>query len=149
MAWDRSTGKPLSPAILWMDNRTDRLIAKLPYSRDHFKPICGLPISTYFTGLKARWLLEQDSDGQIQRHAQDGTLALGTVDSWLLHVRLLLKTCIQIYNCIVADWQICHRYYECIPNDAAKPAQFRVGSNFTEAVQSPKILASHHQAIVK
>ncbi|KMQ94260.1 glycerol kinase 3 [Lasius niger] len=61
VVWDANTGEPLYNAIVWSDIRTDsivdQIIAKFPdQSKNHLKPLCGLPVSPYFSALKIRWL---------------------------------------------------------------------------------------------
>jgi glycerol kinase len=59
--WDKTTGKPLHNAIVWCDVRTADLCRELEKkhgSRDCFRASCGLPISTYFSAVKLRWLLD-------------------------------------------------------------------------------------------
>ncbi|KAF4737414.1 hypothetical protein FOZ62_006768, partial [Perkinsus olseni] len=64
IAWDKVTGKPLYNAIVWLDLRTYDTVKALTMdgSKDRFRPITGLPISTYFTALKIRWLLDNVND---------------------------------------------------------------------------------------
>lgn len=60
VAWDRATGKPLHNAVVWLDTRTSQLCEDLEAefkSKDHFRRTSGLPISTYFSAMKMRWLL--------------------------------------------------------------------------------------------
>ncbi|KAG8042027.1 hypothetical protein G9C98_000018 [Cotesia typhae] len=64
--WDSKTGEPLHNAIVWSDIRTnaivDQIIAKFPdKSKNHLKPLCGLPVSPYFSALKIRWLKQNVS----------------------------------------------------------------------------------------
>jgi glycerol kinase len=84
LLWDASTGEPVANAIVWQDTRTDRLIAELAGSEgpDRFRDRCGLPLATYFSGPKVRWLL--DSDPRLRARAEDGEIRFGTVDSWLI-----------------------------------------------------------------
>jgi hypothetical protein len=60
VVWNRKTGKPYYNAIVWQDTRTDRLCAELGGSDgpDRFRARVGLPLSTYFSGPKIRWLLD-------------------------------------------------------------------------------------------
>ncbi|EGF79186.1 hypothetical protein BATDEDRAFT_30231 [Batrachochytrium dendrobatidis JAM81] len=86
--WDRLDGKPLHHAIVWLDTRTqdtvERLIAATPSkSKHHFQSICGLPLSTYFSAVKLRWLL--DNIKAVQDANQTDRLMFGTIDSWLIY----------------------------------------------------------------
>ena len=59
--WDKTTGKPLYDAVLWHDARTAGTVAELTPAlggQDALRGVCGLPISTYFSGIKLRWLLD-------------------------------------------------------------------------------------------
>ncbi|MGH3832234.1 MAG: glycerol kinase GlpK [Pseudonocardiaceae bacterium] len=81
VVWDRRNGKPVHNAIVWQDTRTARLCAELGDS-DRYQHRTGLPLSTYFSGPKIRWILDQ-VDGARHR-AEQGELCFGTIDSWLL-----------------------------------------------------------------
>jgi glycerol kinase len=82
--WDRSTGRPVAPAIVWQDRRTAGLCQQL--QADGLEPEVarrtGLLLDPYFSGTKLAWLLDQ-VPGARQR-AEDGELAFGTIDSWLV-----------------------------------------------------------------
>jgi glycerol kinase len=85
VVWDRRTGEPVGPAIVWQDTRTQPIcndLAALGGGTDRYKERVGLPLATYFAGPKARWILD-NVDGARAR-AENGDLAFGTVDSWLL-----------------------------------------------------------------
>ncbi|MEV3977281.1 glycerol kinase GlpK [Nonomuraea sp. NPDC049758] len=79
--WDRKTGRPVCPAIVWQDTRTDALTRTLAEHEGLFKEKAGLPLTTYFSGPKIRWLL--DAYGLHER-AGRGEVLFGTMDSWLL-----------------------------------------------------------------
>ena len=86
VAWRASTGAPLHNAVVWLDTRTARLCEDLEREfgdKDHFRGICGLPISTYFAGVKMRWLL--DNVPAVAAAAADGDVRFGTMDTWLVH----------------------------------------------------------------
>ena len=91
VAFDRTTGEPLNNAIVWLDKRTDGVVKEMTtrYSRTEqelLRERCGLPINTYFSALKMRWLL-QHSDGvkQILDDSNcDEKLRFGTIDTWLM-----------------------------------------------------------------
>jgi glycerol kinase len=84
VVWDKVTGKPLYDAILWHDARTSDTAASLINQlggQDALRATCGLPISTYFTGVKLRWLL--DNVPEVKEAFAKGTALVGTVDSWV------------------------------------------------------------------
>src|SRR5229473_2556911 len=64
VVWDRRTGKPIHNAIVWQDTRTDEIINELARQggQDRFRPQTGLPLATYFSGPKVRWILEKVAD---------------------------------------------------------------------------------------
>ncbi len=82
--WDRATGEPIHNAIVWQDTRTGALVRELAGEEgvDRLRRDVGLPLSTYFSGPKIRWLLDH-VDG-AQARAENGELAFGTMDSWVL-----------------------------------------------------------------
>lgn len=84
VVWDRATGKPIYNAIVWQDTRTDRICTELAgeYGASRYQQQTGLPLSTYFAGPKARWILD-NVEGARER-AEAGELCFGTVDSWVL-----------------------------------------------------------------
>lgn len=84
VVWDRRSGEPVYNAIVWQDTRTDRLCAELGGSTGalRYQARTGLPLSTYFSGPKIRWILDH-VDGARQR-AHRGELCFGTIDTWLL-----------------------------------------------------------------
>jgi glycerol kinase len=81
VVWDRRTGEPVGPAIVWQDTRTQQICDQLG-DPDRYRSRTGLPLATYFAGPKVRWILD-NVDG-ARRRAEQGELAFGTVDSWLL-----------------------------------------------------------------
>jgi len=82
--WDRETGVPVHNAINWQDMRTDHLVRELggEEGRDRFRDRCGLPLATYFSGPKIRWLLDH-IDG-LRERAEAGDVLFGTMDSWMI-----------------------------------------------------------------
>jgi glycerol kinase len=80
--WDRRTGEPVHNAIVWQDTRTADLCADLAGDEgpDRFRAKTGLPLATYFSGPKARHLLDQLD---LTERAERGELAFGTIDSWI------------------------------------------------------------------
>jgi glycerol kinase len=81
VVWDRGTGEPIAPAIVWQDTRTQSICDALG-SPDRYRDRVGLPLATYFAAPKARWLL--DNVAGAHERAENGELAFGTIDSWLL-----------------------------------------------------------------
>ena len=88
VVWDRDTGEPIGPAIVWQDTRTQPICDALG-PPDRYRSRVGLPLATYFSGPKLRWLL--DNVPGARARAEAGELAFGTIDSWLL-------------------WQLCRRH---------------------------------------
>ncbi len=82
--WDRATGDPVAPAIVWQDARSQDLCDEL--RRDaragELAARTGLPISTYFSGPKLAWLLRERPD--VTARARAGELAFGTMETWLI-----------------------------------------------------------------
>ena len=87
VVWDKDTGKPLCNAIVWLDARTkqtvEKLIKKTPNSSKEFlQDKCGLPLATYFSAVKLRWLL--DNNETVKKAVAEKRCLFGTVDTWLL-----------------------------------------------------------------
>ena len=84
VVWDRNTGEPVYNAIVWQDTRTDKICAELEKDggQDRFRAKNGLPIATYFSGPKVRWILE-NVDG-AKAKADSGELCFGNVDTWCI-----------------------------------------------------------------
>ncbi|XP_059410091.1 glycerol kinase isoform X2 [Carassius carassius] len=87
LVWDKETGEPLYNAIVWLDLRTqstvERLINKTPgRNKNHLKHKTGLPISTYFSAVKLRWLM--DNVKKVHEAVLSHRAMFGTVDSWLI-----------------------------------------------------------------
>jgi glycerol kinase len=84
LLWHRSTGQPLHHALVWQDTRVEPLVTRFAAEggRDRFRPHTGLPLSTYFSSLKLRWLL--DHVPHARALAEQGQLCFGTMDTWLL-----------------------------------------------------------------
>ena len=82
--WNRSTGKPVANALVWQDTRVADYVSELATDggQDRFRAKTGLPLSTYFSSLKIRWLLEHLPS--IRQQAGDGEVLFGTIDSYLV-----------------------------------------------------------------
>ena len=84
VAWDPQTGKAHCNAIVWQDTRTrgNQRRLKARHGDDLFWQKCGLPVSTYFSGTKMKWML--DNIAEVQQAAKQGRLMFGTIDAWLI-----------------------------------------------------------------
>lgn len=85
LLWDKSTGKPISNAIVWQDRRTAGFCDKLKANGHEglFRSKTGLVIDAYFSGTKIKWLLDHVEGARAA--AEAGSLAFGTIDSWLVY----------------------------------------------------------------
>ncbi|MHB1575208.1 MAG: glycerol kinase GlpK [Candidatus Dormibacteria bacterium] len=84
VVWDRTTGKPVHNAIVWQDTRTDTICNELSQQggQDRFREKVGLPLATYFSGPKVKWILENVPG--VRERAERGEVVFGNVDSWCL-----------------------------------------------------------------
>ena len=84
VVWDRTTGKAVYNAIVWQDTRTDQICKRLAADggQDRFRAKTGLPIATYFSGPKVRWILD-NVEGVADR-ASSGELLFGNMDTWVI-----------------------------------------------------------------
>jgi glycerol kinase len=84
VAWNRKTGKPIYNAIVWQDTRVAPEVAEFSKhgGQDRYRAQTGLPLATYFSGLKIRWILENVPGARAK--AEAGDLICGTVDSFLI-----------------------------------------------------------------
>ncbi|MBI9113900.1 glycerol kinase GlpK [Sanguibacter suaedae] len=84
VVWDRTTGKPVYNAIVWQDTRTQKIVDELGGSEgpDKYKATVGLPLATYFSGPKVKWILD-NVDG-AREAAERGDLLFGNTDTWVL-----------------------------------------------------------------
>jgi glycerol kinase len=84
IVWDRATGRPIYPAIVWQDRRTAGFCDQLKKSgaEPEARARTGLVLDPYFSGTKVRWILDNVEGARLR--AENGELAFGTVDSWLI-----------------------------------------------------------------
>jgi len=82
--WDKNTGKPFTNAIVWQCTRTDRICDQLArgYGQDGFREKTGLPIATYFSGPKIKWILDQVPEARLA--AEKGDALFGTMETWVI-----------------------------------------------------------------
>jgi glycerol kinase len=83
VVWERDTGEPIAPAIVWQDRRTAEFCDQLKQQglKDMIQRKTGLVLDAYFSATKLKWILDHVPDAR--RRAREGQLAFGTVDSWL------------------------------------------------------------------
>jgi glycerol kinase len=84
VVWDRHTGQPVHNAIVWQDTRTAAICEELARDggQDRFRGTTGLPLATYFSGPKIRWMLDQVPGARAR--AEAGDLLFGNIDTWLI-----------------------------------------------------------------
>jgi glycerol kinase len=110
--WDRKTGRPVHNALVWQDTRVGEMVAELAAAGgpDRFRLRTGLPLSTYFSSLKIRWLLENVPG--VRERAEAGDILFGTIDSflvWRLAGGLHITDCTnasrtQLMNLATLEW---------------------------------------------
>lgn len=83
VVWDKTTGKPVYNAIVWQDTRTQHIVDELAQGdTDRYKAKVGLPLATYFSGTKIKWILDNVEGARAK--AEAGDLLFGTTDCWVL-----------------------------------------------------------------
>jgi glycerol kinase len=84
VVWNKNTGEPYYNAIVWQDTRTDKICNALAKDggQDRFRPKVGLPLATYFSGPKVKWILE-NVDG-VREAAEAGDAIFGNIDTWVI-----------------------------------------------------------------
>jgi glycerol kinase len=82
--WDPKTGRPLHNALVWQDTRVNELVAAYTADggQDRFRAQTGLPLASYFSGLKLQWLLDNVPNARAM--AEAGEAIFGTIDSWVV-----------------------------------------------------------------
>jgi len=84
VVWEKTTGKPVCNAIVWQDTRTDQICNELARDggQDRLRAKTGLPLATYFSGPKLKWIL--DNVPGVRERAENGELLFGNIDTWLI-----------------------------------------------------------------
>src|SRR5580698_5940691 len=84
VVWDRKTGHPVYNTLVWQDTRVRNYVTELARDGglDRFRAETGLPLTTYFSGLKIRWIL--DNVAGVRERAEKGDVLFGNIDSYLL-----------------------------------------------------------------
>jgi glycerol kinase len=82
--WDKNTGKPYNNAIVWQCTRTDKICRELikDGGQDRFRDKTGLPVATYFSGPKIKWILDNNPDARAA--ARNGDVLFGTMETWVI-----------------------------------------------------------------
>jgi glycerol kinase len=84
IVWDRNTGEPVYNALVWQDTRTQDIVTELSGDggQDRFREKTGLPLATYFSGTKVKWILDNVEGARAR--AEAGDLMFGNVDTWVI-----------------------------------------------------------------
>ena len=85
VVWERATGRPVHNAIVWQDTRTDKIcqeLGALGGGQERYRATTGLPLATYFSGPKIRWVLDNVEGARAK--AEAGELLFGNMDTWVL-----------------------------------------------------------------
>ena len=84
VVWNRKTGTPVHNAIVWQDTRTDRICDELARDggQDRFREQVGLPLATYFSGPKIKWMI--DNVPGVREGAESGDIVFGNMDTWVV-----------------------------------------------------------------
>ncbi|NDJ54249.1 MAG: glycerol kinase, partial [Chloroflexi bacterium] len=84
VVWDKNTGEPYYNAIVWQDTRTDKIVNELSADggQDRFRSKVGLPLATYFSGPKVKWIL--DNVEGVREAAEKGDAIFGNIDTWVI-----------------------------------------------------------------
>jgi glycerol kinase len=84
VVWDKNSGQPYFNAIVWQDTRTDQICNELAKDggQDRFRAKVGLPLATYFSGPKVKWILENVAG--VRAAAERGDALFGNIDSWVI-----------------------------------------------------------------
>eukprot|EP00283_Hemiselmis_rufescens_P022719 CAMPEP_0173464800 /NCGR_PEP_ID=MMETSP1357-20121228/70522_1 /TAXON_ID=77926 /ORGANISM="Hemiselmis rufescens, Strain PCC563" /LENGTH=608 /DNA_ID=CAMNT_0014432731 /DNA_START=71 /DNA_END=1897 /DNA_ORIENTATION=- len=129
LVWSKATGRPLFNAIVWLDTRTQETVdamIKEHGSPEAFVEKCGLPISTYFSATKWKWMI--DNVPEVREAVESGDAMFGTVDSWLLYkltgehatdVTNAARTMLMNIKTCSWDEDMCKAFgipMECLPN---------------------------------
>jgi glycerol kinase len=160
LLWDRTSGTPIANAIVWQDTRVDPLVAE--YARDggqdRFRTQTGLPLASYFSALKLRWLLDNVPDAR--RRAEAGDLAFGTIDTWLLwhltgrhltdvtnasRTQLMNLATLQWDDALLAAFGIPHIV---LPKIVASSAVYGMGHGVLDGVPMAGILGDQQAALM-
>jgi glycerol kinase len=159
LLWDRD-GVPVHNALVWQDTRVDRLVDayRTDGGQDRFRRKTGLPLATYFSALKLRWLL--DNVPGARARAEAGSLLFGTIDSWLawnlsgLHITDVTNASrTQLMNLATLDWdnELLHAFgipRAVLPRIVPSSAVYGSGRDVLDGVTLSGILGDQQAALV-
>lgn len=154
--WDRRSGRPVHNALVWQDTRVEPMVAELSRDsgQDRFRERTGLPLASYFSGLKLRWLLDNVPG------ARDGDLAFGTIDAWLMwHLTGLHVTDVtnasrtQLMNLATLEWDdtLLSAFgipRSVLPRIVASSSVYGMGNGVLEGVPVAGILGDQQAALM-
>ena len=92
LVWDKKTGEHLYNAIVWHDIRTSKIVEKFVqkyHDKDYYRKKTGLPMTTYFSAFKFKWMIDnipQLQEKILNKDIED--ICFGTIDSWLIFVKI-------------------------------------------------------------
>ena len=159
LLWDKATGLPIHNALVWMDTRTDGLVAQCTANggQDRLRGQTGLPLATYFSGLKLKWLL--DNVPGVRERAEAGELLFGTIDTWLAwnltgaHVTDVTNASrTQLMNLATLDWDadilaLFDIPRACLPTIASSSETYGTCTGVLEGVPLAGILGDQQAAL--
>jgi len=165
LIWERQTGKPITNAILWNDTRTkdlaDGLIRFNNGNKDEYQKITGLPISTYFSGLKFKWMIENTSEiKEILSRKEYKRLCFGTIDTWILYnltkgkmfstdVTNASRTMIMNINTLTWDAKMANIFdipIESLPNILSSSDDFGLSEDLIESIHINGVIGDQQAA---
>jgi glycerol kinase len=163
VVWDRHSGEPVHNALVWQDTRTASMVAEYsggPAGADRFRPQTGLPLATYFSALKIRWILDHVSG--LRPRAQAGDVLFGNIDTfltWKLSGGTHVTDCTnasrtQLMNLATLDWddELLDAFCiprACLPRIASSSEVYaKIGSGPLAGVPIAGILGDQQAALV-
>ena len=136
--WDRNTGQPVYNALVWQDTRQQDIVDMVADgNQDRFREKTGLPLATYFSGTKIRWILDNVEGARAR--AEAGDLMFGNIDTWVHlepHGRDRRR-------------RARHRRHERQPHDADEPRDPRLGRRAAEHRWRTALDAADDQGLVR
>jgi glycerol kinase len=145
VVWDKSTGKPVYNAIVWQDTRTDMICNELAKDggQDRFRTKVGLPLATYFSGPKIKWIL--DNVEGVRAKAEKGEVLFGNIDTWVIwNLTGGPKGGVHITDVSNGSYHGC---LKCLAHDVDEPGNAGLGSRYAQGHGHPEGHAADHSPI--